>query len=526
MKNISLSEAFDHLKNQRNVEALSFLRRFVVIVPENLDVTHYLGAALSRLNQSVAAIAMLRRCVHLAPMDANMRANLARTAQHTGHFEIAESAWRTRLMFDPTEPEALSALGCLLQTDGRLDEAISLLRRAAAVQPQDDGGVPRARAEAHQQLARKARQANLPEGLVVRGAFREGTGYGHATRQFVRGMVEAGIRVHLIDRMSKATESGAPPLDPFFEKLDQPVRAKAALSFTTPIEVEKLPGLKTVNYTFFEAQQIPDLWARHSRRHDHVLVATESCRAAWLAAGHPVDRISICPLGVASLDRSQVAPLGLPDPRGGWVTDRRLRFLNISALVSRKNTQSLLRTWLRTTKASDDCALLLKLGSSPDDVPIVRAMATECVNAVGVPLTEAAPIFTIANQFSDEQMLSLMACGTHYWSMSHGEGWDLPMAQAAALGLTPVAPEHSAYLAYLTPETAHFLPCAVTKADGAYEGLSWWTPDEDEAERRLRRMIDSPDGERRSAQTMLRRDFDWRRSTRRLIETLERVGAL
>ncbi|WP_449235937.1 tetratricopeptide repeat protein [Azospirillum doebereinerae] len=473
------------------------------------------------------AIRSLRRCARLDPSNPDIYLNLGRVCFLAGHFDLAEAALSARLTFEPSDAEAMEMLGSLLQQCGRLDEAIRLQRRTMADGGSETARLRLARCTVHAEIARTARRAGLPKGLVVRGAFRESTGYGHAVRQFVRRFVEAGLPVQLIDRLSTATGSKAPESgDPFFERLDRPVHAKAVLNFTTPIEVERIPGLKTLNYTFFEAMRIPDLWAMHSRRHDHVLVATDSCRDAWIAAGHPGDRISVCPLGVTPIDHERVPKVALPDPRGGSVLDRRLRFVNVSEVTGRKNIEGLLRTWLRTTRATDDCALILKAGTTPEAAAVVRGIAQECAAAVGVSPAQAAPVFTISGRYTDDEMMSLLASGTHYWSMSHGEGWDLPMTQAAALGLTPIAPRHSAYLAYLTPETAHFLPCAVAEAEGAYSGLFWWNPDEEEAGRLLRRLIDAPDGGRRSARDMLRSRLDWDDSARRLIAELERLGAL
>lgn len=56
-------------------------------------------------------------------------------------------------------------------------------------------------------------------------------------------------------------------------------------------------------------------------------------------------------------------------------------------------------------------------------------------------------------------MPRLYAAATHYWSMSRGEGWDQPMTKAAAAGLRLIAPDHTAYRAYLDPGIATMLPC-------------------------------------------------------------------
>ena len=47
--------------------------------------------------------------------------------------------------------------------------------------------------------------------------------------------------------------------------------------------------------------------------------------------------------------------------------------------------------------------------------------------------------------FTDAELPSLYAAATHYVSLSHGEGWDMPLCEAAASGLAVIAPRHTAY---------------------------------------------------------------------------------
>jgi hypothetical protein len=69
-------------------------------------------------------------------------------------------------------------------------------------------------------------------------------------------------------------------------------------------------------------------------------------------------------------------------------------------------------------------------------------------------------------------MPGLFAAASHYWSMSHGEGWDQPMIEAAASGLRLIAPRHTAYLEYLDADVAQLIPVRGTPA-GA--GADPWT---------------------------------------------------
>lgn len=522
-----IKRAFDYLADGRPQEAFDIYSRVLAFAPDHPNILYYLSVTYNRLDDIATAIGWLRRACRVNPSDPDNYSNLGRSCLFTGRFEEAEPALRNRLAYVPDDMEALKNLGSLLLFCGRTDEAVRIHRRLLAENPGETIELRLRRSEVHGQIARNARQTDLPRGLVVRGAFREGSGYGHAVRQFVRRFVDAGVPVQLIDRLTTPDSyMRRDQYDPFFDALDRPVRASAVLNFTTPIEVECIPGLQTLNYTFFEAAQIPDLWMRHSRRHDHVFVATESCRAAWLAAGHPPERISVCPLGVSPVDRRRIPTLALPENSGRMYLGRRLRFVNISEVVPRKNLPALMRVWLRATRPDDDCALMVKAGTAAGSPRLFQEVLAEAVAATGVSLAEAAPVFGLSGRYTDDEMLSLLASGTHYWSMSHGEGWDLPMTQAGALGLTLIAPRHSAYMDYLTPDTAHLLPCAVTPGLGSYNRLPWWSPDEDAAAQRLRQLIDAPDGGQRSAAEQLQRGFDWDLSARRLLDELTRVGAL
>ncbi|PWC59586.1 hypothetical protein TSH7_20265 [Azospirillum sp. TSH7] len=520
------------LHNGGQPERAAALYRVVLAVePAEPHSLHLLGLQRRRAGREAEGVALMARSLLLAPMLAPTLFNQGGALQDLGRLDEAAAHFRRKLELDPDCGVTLIRLGREALARGRLDEAERLLRPAAVLEA---GGALASRLRRSlervataRDIARDAADPSLPPGLVVRGAFRDNSGYAHKVRQFVRHLVDAGVRVRLVD-LNHDDVDNLPDdqIDPLLHTLNRPVRAKAVLSFTTPVVVEAVPGLKTINYTVFEALDIPPLWAAHSRRHDHVVVATDSSRQAWLAAGHPADRIHICPEGVEPLEPGQVPPIAIFDPTGRRLADHRVRILNISDLNSRKNLEGLLRVWLRTTRAEDDAALLLKPGKGDGASGGLRDLLARLTAETGRTLAQAAPLFLVEGKLPDTVMTSLHAAATHYWSMSHGEGWDLPMAQAGAMGLTLLAPDHSAYRAYLDGRTAHMIPSRVTPALDGYRGREWWTPDEEEAARLLRAVIDDPDGTRRSARGHLLEHFGWRSAAHRLIDLLRRLDAL
>ena len=118
---------------------------------------------------------------------------------------------------------------------------------------------------------------------------------------------------------------------------ESPIRPTAALSFLTPLLVEPIPGVPTVNYTMFEGTSIPPSWVRANAGHVLVVVPTESSRQAWIESGHPADRLRVCPPGIQPHPGDEAeAPRTVLGPAGRPVADFRVRILNISDFIARK----------------------------------------------------------------------------------------------------------------------------------------------------------------------------------------------
>lgn len=240
--------------------------------------------------------------------------------------------------------------------------------------------------------------------------------------------------------------------------------------------------------------------------------------------------MSACPLGI---DPEQFAgspePLSLRLADGRRVADFRTRFLNVSAPGPRENLIGLVRAWLRATTRDDDAVLIQKLTVYADNELSLHLYDLDHLQReLGKRLEEAAPIHTIMRVLPDRDMPRLFAAATHYLSLSRGEGWDLPMLEAAAAGLRLIAPDHSAYQTYLDAATARLLPSravpAVFPSFGPtarlFHGQNWWEPDEDAAIAAIQAAIAGRDAPLASARERVLRDFTWDQATDRMVELL------
>ena len=130
-------------------------------------------------------------------------------------------------------------------------------------------------------------------------------------------------------------------------------------------------------------------------------------------------------------------------------------------------------------------------------------------------------------------MPRLYAAASHYWSMSFGEGFDLPMVEAAGCDLQLIAPRHSSYLHYLRPEFAFLLPVEAVEPEIAedpgmaafFQGSKWWRPDEAATVETIRAIIDGTAPPKTSARASVAAGGGWGRMAEGLVRIADDYSA-
>lgn len=372
----------------------------------------------------------------------------------------------------------------------------------------------------------------------IEGAFRGAFGYDRHLRGFVLGLLNRGIAVRLQDLQPHPVHSRHQSVhDALFEALSAPVGSRVILQSRMPHFSIEVADRASVNLTTFEATGIPQSWVEISRRHQLTIVNTEAARLAWVSCGAPAEKIRVCPLGVDTATfRPGLEPYRIRLSDGRWVEQFRTRFLNVSAIDPRKNLPALIRCWLRATSSDDDAVLIIKLSLySSFDYDLFQRQLDQLQQPLGKRFADAAPVHFILRSLPDHALPRLFSAVTHYVSMSRGEGWDLPMTEAAATNLQLIAPDHSAYQTYLDPSIASLIPSRVIPVDPdllsdftrpLFAGQSWWEPDEDAMVSAIRSAIDGRDRDRSSPRQHMVERFTWSHATDRLVTILSEAETL
>jgi glycosyltransferase involved in cell wall biosynthesis len=367
------------------------------------------------------------------------------------------------------------------------------------------------------------------------GPFRGPSGYDRITREYARGLVNLGVQLQLTPVDHWSPELRRTHSQDWFEAQTAELDPDVVVHFMMPDRCQPLRGKPNANYTMFEATGIPPQWRDLAGDFDLVIVPTAASRSAWIASGVSASRLRVCPLGVdAAFYARPVLPLALHDAYGRPVSRYRRRFLHVGEVRPRKNHLGLLRTWLTATRPDDDAILILKCLIPPYLARVFQDDLEEMQVRAGRRLDEAAPVLFFNDVLTDERMRALYRAATHYVSMSHGEGWDLPMMEAAASGLSLIAPDHSSYRSYLGDADADWIPAhevevrfegQLGREDLAYfRGLSWWQPDEAEAAAVFTRLIRGAEPLQPPPTERMLREYGWDHAARRLLAVLRELA--
>jgi glycosyltransferase involved in cell wall biosynthesis len=262
-------------------------------------------------------------------------------------------------------------------------------------------------------------------------------------------------------------------------------------------------------------------------------VPTASSRDAWTRSGVSEGRVRVSRLGVdAEFFAVDVPPLEIAVPDGRPLSSFRHRFLNIAELRPRKNHLGLLRCWIRATRPDDDAVLVVKTTANhPRELDLFRADVDAMQRRLGRSLADAAPVVFLPVTMTNEQIRALYKAATHYISLSHGEGWDQVMMEAAVAGLQVIAPRHSAYTEYLRDDDAELIDATLAPAvfEGKlhaedrifFDGLQWWQPDEEAAAGLIQRIAGNRNVPKPSPCARITRDFSWEAAARSLLGILD-----
>lgn len=290
---------------------------------------------------------------------------------------------------------------------------------------------------------------------------------GHVEGHYSLAIVNRGLAVALDELMQRQVvfqpwhgqqydhpadlpQSQQAPLVAMFERQWPAASDVQAVSIVHhyPLIVDAEPARHRLALFFWEETAVPADTVEHLNTHfDGLLVATSFVKRVLRNSGCQLP-VFVIPIGIDHLVGPDVVPIKDIKPAPGSA----FRFLHVSSAFERKGVDALLSAFFEQYSAADAVELYIKTFPNPHNH--VRA---QCA-ALQAGRTDAPLVVIDEAPLDDAGMLALYRSAQALVLPTRGEGFNLPAAEALAMGLPVIVTGFGAHLDFCTRTTALLVP--------------------------------------------------------------------
>lgn len=312
-----------------------------------------------------------------------------------------------------------------------------------------------------------------PEIWTVQGPYDTSYSLALVNRELARGLERAGENVAVESRdgpgsyaPSPAFLAGNPDLAAMAARSEAMVHSSVCLRNQYPPFVADMRGDFRIlaNYAW-EESGFPCAWVDEINSTINLITVVSRFVAKVLRDNGVSAPIKVVGNGVDHLKRSTVAR-----PRAGG---DKFRFLHISSCFPRKGVDALLAAWVSAFDADCDVELIIKTFPNPHN------RVANDLESLRSAYPRHAPIRLIEAEYDAAEMRELYELADCVVCPSRGEGFGLPLAEAAALGAPILTTAYGGQSDFCTPQTAWLCDYSFAPSQSHLDvpGSVWVEPD-------------------------------------------------
>lgn len=278
-------------------------------------------------------------------------------------------------------------------------------------------------------------------------------------------------------------------------------------------------GMRMVVF-FWEETAIPfDTITFINEQFDGVIVAASFVKKVLQDSGCRLP-VFVCPMGVDHVIGADEPPIETLRPTAG----QPVRFLHISSMFERKGPDVLLEGYLNAFTRDDNVELYIKTFPNPHN------RVHELLAELSAGRSNLPAVVVDESPMDDKGIIGLYRSAQALVLPTRGEGFNLPAAEALALGLPVIVTGFGAHVDFCTLRTAELVPFLFAKS-GSHLGSAnscWVEPDKDALGRKMRELRDKVlagdvdlEQRRREGIELIRGAYTWEQSAQAVMASAQ-----
>lgn len=309
------------------------------------------------------------------------------------------------------------------------------------------------------------------------------SGYGEANRHAVAALDAAHIDVMAKSVSYTAETSDMGPIGSLMMKLaanDGPYRVK--ILHTTPDQYKRYmePGKYHIGHFFWETDKAPAEFVEGLNLMDEIWTGSEANRAAIIRGGC-LKPVYVFPQAIET-DREWPEKYQIPGfPDDGFL------FYSIFEWTDRKNPLGLLNAYWREFQDDEKVGLVIKTyfrDFTLENKRMIRESIRRAKEKSG--LSKFPPVYVYLDLMDRKHIARLHNTGDCYVSPHRGEGWGIPIAEAALAGKPIITTGYGGISEWLNKNrSAMILDYKMIPLKGMDHSARWYGPDQNWADPEL-----------------------------------------